>query len=100
MMTTSETTRDWSDLRDDAEQSWEMAVETCHDCEGVVDEARQAECREAMDSAMDAWDRAIAAEDADERTEALEEARALADEWGDDATEREALRLLAEEATR
>lgn len=89
------TTREWWELRDDSEQSWEMAVDTCHDCDGVIDEARQAECREAMDSAMGAWDRALAATDAEERDEALEEARALAAEWGDDSRERAALRLLA-----
>lgn len=91
-------TRTLADLREHSERAWETCVDTCYsDPRGTIDGPRQAKCRLAAESAMDAWDRAIAAageQDYDTARAALREARTLAAEWGDDSDEREALELL------
>lgn len=80
------------ELKAQYEQSrrlWDMAVDTAGDREPIA--------KEAADAAMDSWRDALAAVEAgklDAAREALEEACVLADEWGDDSTERAAIKML------
>lgn len=106
-------------LRDHSELAWDMAVDSAGEIDtGTVTSdpdyvheeeqaraerraaARQADCADSRRRALDAWDLAIQAlrdgrvTEGNETRQALESARTLAKQWGDDQHEREALQLL------
>lgn len=81
-----------TDLREASRAGWVECVETYHD-----NADRQAAARAAKAYAMEAWGRALGAlheGQFDRATMAMDEARALGAEWGEDADEREALAML------
>jgi len=77
-------------LRDYSDSLWCLAVDTCGD-------HRQTQCEAGKDAAIIAWDRAIYAAKAGDRTEAIEalrEAASLAKQWGENSYESEAIELM------
>jgi len=88
---------DLAELREDSDDSWEMCANTCLDSDGTEQPERRAAAEDAQDSAREAWSRAIEATKAGNLSaaiEALEEARSLASDWGDDSREREAIAIV------
>lgn len=89
-------------LRASSEASWAGCVDTAGiaDFGESWDQSRADAAASAADAASEAWDRAEDALDRGDRTaalEALEEARALAAEWGEDSDERSAIELVSAE---
>lgn len=86
-------------LREASALAWEMASDTCYVGQtDEIDVERQAECQDAADSALELWDAAIDAAEAEDIRAAvptLFAAAALAADWGDASHEIEAIELLA-----
>jgi len=96
-MNTKKLIRSLKSLRAESERLWDMACDTCIDSQGEVLEEKQEECESQRESALEAWDDAIAAVDdgdLEAAKENLESARSLAAEWGYAGLEREAIKIL------
>jgi len=98
-MTTTTRTTALAALRTASQQTWDGCTATAGitDCGAGHDQAKEDKAEADAASAIDAWDTAIECVEAGDRDgalEALETARALAAEWGEDGHEREAIELV------